>query len=187
MDTGKPRLLTRRVLLYYLLTFILLALGEVLGYLLSVNGIRVIPNSELHELEQLAQHPSFITIFRHNLTLNLLMNIPFVGPAIYVFLIGFTGVALGYIVVARIGLSILYLIVGYVVSALFPHGLLELFAYSLSAYNSVSVSMDLVRRRYIATSLAYWVIRIVISVIILFIAAYVEYLELAVVKPLAHV
>jgi len=187
MDTGKPRLLTRRVLLYYLLTFILLALGEVLGYLLSISGIKVIPSSELQELEQLAQHPSPMVIFRHNLTLNLLMNIPFIGPVIYVFLIGFTGAALGYIVVARMGLSIIYLIAAYVTSAVLPHGLLELFSYSLSAYNSVDVSVNLIKRRYIAASLTHWVIRLVISMVILFIAAYVEYIELTIAGAFANV
>jgi len=182
----KARILTRRILVYYLVTFLLLAMGEVIGYLLSLGGIQVLSKSELQELESIAQHPSYMVIFIHNLSLNLIMNIPFIGPLMYVILIGFTGVALGYIVVSSIGVSVLYLILAYVSSAILPHGLLELFSYSLSVYNSVNISIDVVKRRPLGTAFIYWVLRLLLSVLILFIAAYVEYVELTTVGAVIH-
>lgn len=186
MGNGEPVLLSRRVLIYYLATFLLLAIGEALGYLLTISGVSILPKSTLQELEQLAQNPSYIAIFSHNAEIDVLMNIPFIGPVLYVAIIGFTGLALGYIVVTKYGVSLLYLIVAYFSSAMMPHGWLELFAYSLSAYNSVSVTIDVVRHRYVGRSLAYWVIRLVLSVAILLPAAYIEYIELKSLGALAH-
>ncbi|WP_291767222.1 stage II sporulation protein M [Caldivirga sp. UBA161] len=178
--------LTRRVLIYYLTTFLILAVGEVIGYLMSLRGIQVLSKSELQELENIARHPSYMVIFTHNLSLNLIMNIPFIGPIMYVILIGFTGIALGYIVVSSIGVSVLYLILAYVSSAILPHGLLELFSYSLSAYNSVDTSVNVIKRRSLSIILTHWVLRLLLSVVILFIAAYVEYLELTTVGAVIH-
>ncbi len=178
--------LTRRVLIYYLATFLILAIGEVIGYLMSLRGIQVLSKSELQELEGIAQHPSYMTIFTHNFILNLLMNIPFAGPVAYVISIGFTGIALGYIVVSNIGVSVLYLIFGYISSAIFPHGLLELFSYSLSVYNSVDASVNVVKRRLLDITLIHWILRLLLSMLILFIAAYVEYLELTTVGAIIH-
>ncbi|ABW02466.1 stage II sporulation protein M [Caldivirga maquilingensis] len=186
MELRIQRLLTRRVFIYYLTTFLILAVGEVTGYFMSLRGIQVLSKSELQELESLAQHPSYMVIFTHNLSLNLIMNIPFIGPIMYVILIGFTGIALGYIVVSSIGVSVLYLILAYVSSAILPHGLLELFSYSLSAYNSVDASVNVIKRRPLNTTLINWVLRLLLSVLILFIAAYVEYLELTIMGAVIH-
>lgn len=165
----------RRLLLYYALTFAILLVAEVIGYGLTEYGLLDLGGliSSLKSLTLSVGLNTVILIFSHNAIINLAINIPFIGLLAYIFSMGETGLLLGYAAASR---GILAIPVTYALTALMPHGWLELMAYSISIYNSMDLSSAMTRHEPI--SLRRWLILLIISMIVLLIAAAVETLEL---------
>lgn len=186
----EPRLIrTRWLILCYIATFIVIAVAEVVGYEASKAGLFTLPQSELQTLEKLAQNPSYMAIFIHNLVLNLAINIPFAGPILYLVFMGTTGLALGFIVYEKLSSMLggaLGLTMGFASTALFPHGLVELLAYSLSLYNSLAFTLWIIRGRHVRDAALHWLARLALSILVLFAAAVIEYVELTYLKGLLN-
>ena len=174
----------RWIAVAYVLSFLILAIADFTGYYLAEMGYLTVPSSIINSLRKIAGNPSILTIFIHNALLDVLMNIPAVGVVAYVFVLGETGLVLGYIAYAYIKeLGLLAPIIGFITTALMPHGLVELFAYSLSAYNSVSLIVSAIRVRRLERSLMLWALLLLASLGILYVAAVIEYLELKLLAP----
>ncbi|MFP3177342.1 MAG: stage II sporulation protein M [Thermocladium sp.] len=171
----------RRLLLYYALTFAILLVAEVIGYGLTEYGLLDLGGliSSLKSLTLSVGLNTVILIFSHNAIINLAINIPFVGLLAYIFSMGETGLLLGYVAASR---GILAIPVTYALTALMPHGWLELMAYSISIYNSMDLSSAMTRHEPI--SLRRWLILLIISMIVLLIAAAVETGELMVIREI---
>lgn len=181
------RINTRMFFLYYLATFVLLLASELVGYALTVEGVLDLA-PEVSGLESLHLGATFtaaLFIFAHNAIINLAISIPFLGPIAYVFSLGETGLVLGYAAASlnpfsRMGMAGPFL--AYAVTALFPHGLLELLAYSTSLYASMDVSLSIIRHERV--DLIRWLILLSISMVVLLVAAAVEALELGLVRSM---
>ena len=178
---------TRMLLLYYLATFVLLLASELIGYALTVEGVLDLA-SEVNGLESLHLGASLATalfIFEHNSIINLAISIPFLGPIAYVFSLGETGLVLGYAAASLnpySGMGIYGSFLAYVVTALFPHGLLELLAYSISLYASMDVSLSVIRHERVNP--IRWLVLLLISMAVLLAAAAIESLELGLVRSI---
>ncbi len=80
------------------------------------------------------------------------------------------------------GMGIYGPFLAYTVSALFPHGLLELLAYSISLYASMDVSLSITRHERVNP--IRWLILLSISMVVLLAAAALEALELGLVRSM---
>ncbi|GGP20088.1 hypothetical protein GCM10007981_06750 [Thermocladium modestius] len=178
---------TRMLFLYYLATFVLLLASDLVGYALTVEGVLDLA-SEVNGLESLHLGAGLTTalfIFEHNSIINLAISIPFLGPIAYVFSLGETGLVLGYAAASLnpySGMGIYGPFLAYTVSALFPHGLLELLAYSISLYASMDVSLSITRHERVNP--IRWLILLSISMVVLLAAAALEALELGLVRSM---
>ncbi|MGC8597582.1 MAG: stage II sporulation protein M [Thermocladium sp.] len=177
----------RRLLLYYALTFAILLVAEVIGYGLTEYGLLDLGNliNSLKSLTFSVSLSTIILIFSHNAIINFAINIPFIGLLAYIFSIGETGLLLGYAaasinIYSRMG--ILAIPLTYALTALMPHGWLELMAYSISIYNSMDLSSAITRHEPI--SLRRWIILLIISMIVLLVAAAVETGELMIIREI---
>lgn len=166
----------RLVLLALFAEYALLALTAALGYAYH----HVVPQQLIDALRgymnQTATGP--LQIFGHNAVIMAADSIPFVGPIALAVSISATGFILGAIVgyspLGQMGPFALAL--AYLLTAVMPHGVLELFSYAFAAAGSVDATARILRRR--GGALRSWSIHFAAALALLLAAAYVEWLEI---------
>ena len=172
----------KRVVLLYIIELLMLVVLSIIGFYVgpmfisqtTINKLR----SELMGTVNLG--PNFI--FLHNLVIDTLMAIPIIGPLVFVLALVMTGFILGVYVAFTIN-SPIALIFALVVTMFFPHGIIELMAYAFSTTGSLTLTSKVVKsirgagsvtRNDFIMLLTYYAI----SVLLLYVAANVEYLEI---------
>ena len=173
----------RRVLLIYAIELALLTIVSIIGfyagpYFVSESLIKLLQGRLTSTLKY-----GPMGIFLHNLMINTLMTIPIIGPFFFVFSLASTGFVLGTFVAYDIN-SILGLVMALLITMFFPHGIIELMAYAFSTTGSITLTEGIFRRRVSRGDVVTWMIYYAISVVLLFIAANVEYFEIVALRGL---
>jgi uncharacterized membrane protein SpoIIM required for sporulation len=172
----------KRVVFLYIIELLILVVLSIIGF---YAGPLFISQTTINELRSelmgtVNLGPNFI--FLHNLVIDTLMAIPIIGPLVFVLALVMTGFILGVYVAFTIN-SPIALIFALVVTMFFPHGIIELMAYAFSTTGSLFLTGRVIRsvrstgsvtRNDFIVSLIYYAI----SVLFLYVAANVEYLEI---------
>ncbi len=176
----------RRIITIYAVELLVLTVLSIIGFYvgrLFINESMVTSlGNELRSAAELG--PNYI--FLHNLAVDTLMAVPVIGPFFFVFALATTGFVLGVYVSYTLN-SPVGLVLSLLITMFFPHGIIELFAYAFSTSGSLLLTGNIIntmRRRGsvnrdgVITLIIYYVI----SVILLYIAANVEYFEITALK-----
>lgn len=172
----------KNVFIVYMLELVIMVILSIIGFyigprLISQSTINVIKN-ELLSAVKLGPNG----IFLHNLEIDTLMAVPMIGPVAFIISLTTTGFILGVDIAYTVS-SPLVLISALLVTLFFPHGIIELLAYAFSTTGSITFTLKLFRalrnkgsisKNDLITLLTYYAI----SVVLLFIAANLEYLEI---------
>ncbi|WP_054842402.1 stage II sporulation protein M [Vulcanisaeta distributa] len=179
----------KRVALIYVIELITLVLLSIIGFyvgplFVSQSVIKSLRNQLISTVDL---GPNYI--FLHNLEIDTLMAIPVIGPFFFVLALVMTGFVLGVYVAYALN-SILGLIISLLITMFFPpHGIIELLAYAFSTTGSLTFTRDLITslrggRRISKSDVTVLIIYYLISVVLLYIAANVEYFEITALKGL---
>ena len=178
----------RRVALVYVTELIILVLLSLIGFYV---GPLFISRSTIESLRSQIMvtadlGPNYI--FLHNLVIDTLMAIPVIGPFFFILALVMTGFILGVYVVYAIN-SILGLVISLFITMFFPHGIIELLAYAFSTTGSLTFTRNLInslrgKQRISRGDIAALIIYYLISVVLLYVAANVEYFEITALKGL---
>ncbi|WP_054857399.1 stage II sporulation protein M [Vulcanisaeta sp. JCM 16159] len=181
----------KRVILIYAVELLILVIVSLVGFYV---GPLFISQSMVASLQNQLEStvklgPS--SIFLHNLAIDTLMAIPVIGPFFFVFALVTTGFVLGIYIAYAVN-SIIVLIVALLVTMFLPHGIIELLAYAFSTAGSLTFTRNLInslrgRRRIGRSEVIALIIYYLISVVLLYIAANVEYFEITALKSLIRV
>ncbi|ADN51572.1 stage II sporulation protein M [Vulcanisaeta distributa] len=178
----------KRVALTYVVELILLVLLSIIGFYVGPSFVnQSVINSLRNQLISTADlGPNYI--FLHNLEIDSLMAIPVVGPLFFVLALVMTGFVLGVYVAYALN-SIIGLVISLFITMFFPHGIIELLAYAFSTTGSITFTRDLINslrggRRIGKGDVTALIIYYLISVILLYIAANVEYFEITALRGL---
>ncbi|BDR93185.1 stage II sporulation protein M [Vulcanisaeta souniana] len=176
----------RRVIIVYAIELLVLTVLSIIGFYI---GPLFVNESMITSLENELRGATGLGpnyIFLHNLVIDTLMAIPVVGPFFFVFTLATTGFVLGVFVSYALN-SPIGLVLSLLVTMFFPHGIIELFAYAFSTSGSLLFTggiINTIRRRGSVNrdGVIAFIIYYVISVILLYIAANVEYFEITALK-----
>ncbi|MGC8542710.1 MAG: stage II sporulation protein M [Vulcanisaeta sp.] len=178
----------KRVVTLYIIELIILIFLSVIGFYIGPMFIgRSLLNALKNELmSTVSLGPDYI--FYHNLVIDTLMAIPIIGPAFFVIALVMTGFILG-VYVAYATNSLLFLVISILVTMFLPHGIIELLAYAFSTAGSLTFTRNLLnairgKESIGKGSVIMLVIYYAISVLLLFIAANIEYFEIISLKGL---
>ncbi|MCG2863490.1 MAG: stage II sporulation protein M [Vulcanisaeta sp.] len=172
----------RSVVVLYAIELLILIVSSIMGFYV---GPYLISQSLMNELRSELMStvdlgPNFI--FLHNLAIDTLMAIPIIGPLVFTIALIMTGFILG-TYVAFTTSSPIVLIPALVVTMFLPHGIIELMAYAFSTTGSLVLTRKFIKamrgagsvtRNDLITLLIYYTI----SIILLYVAANIEYLEI---------
>ena len=178
----------KRVVLVYVIELAILVLLSLMGFyvgplLVSQSMIKSLRNQIVATADL---GPNYI--FLHNLVIDTLMAIPVIGPFVFILALVMTGFVLGVYVAYTLN-SILGLVISLFITMFFPHGIIELLAYAFSTTGSLTFTGSLInslrgKQRITKSDIVTWVIYYLISVVLLYIAANVEYFEIMTLKKL---
>ncbi|GAB6948370.1 hypothetical protein JCM16161A_25000 [Vulcanisaeta sp. JCM 16161] len=178
----------KRVALVYIIELVLLVLLSIIGFYIGPLFVNqsVINSLRNQLISTVNLGPNYI--FLHNLEIDTLMAIPVVGPLFFVLALVMTGFVLGVYVAYALN-SIIGLVISLFVTMFFPHGIAELLAYAFSTTGSLTFTRDLINslrggRRISKGDITALIIYYLISVVLLYIAANIEYFEITALKGL---
>ena len=178
----------KRVVLVYVIELAILVLLSLMGFyvgplLVSQSMIKSLRNQIVATADL---GPNYI--FLHNLVIDTLMAIPVIGPFFFILALVMTGFVLGVYVAYTLN-SILGLVISLFITMFFPHGIIELLAYAFSTTGSLTFTGNLInslrgKQRITKGDIMALIIYYLISVVLLYIAANVEYFEITALKGL---
>ncbi|ADY00809.1 hypothetical protein VMUT_0598 [Vulcanisaeta moutnovskia 768-28] len=178
----------RRVVLIYVIELLILVFLSIMGFYVGplFIGQSIIGSLRNELISTVDLGPNYI--FLHNLEIDTLMAIPVIGPFFFVLALAMTGFILGVYVAYAIN-SIIGLVLSLFITMFFPHGIIELLAYAFSTTGSLTFTRDIInalrRGRHISRGdITALIIYYLISVVLLYIAANVEYFEIITLKGL---
>ncbi|GEM_PF-6830247 len=116
-------------------------------------------------------------IFFHNLVLATMMTLPFIGPGNTIMITINTGRDAGIIAASTYGQSVgmFSLAMTIMMTTLLPHAILEFLAYAVALENSITLTLKILKFELSRRDLIYGFFKYTITVILLFIAAILEY------------
>lgn len=172
----------KRVVLIYAVAVVIIVFSSIIGYYLGPYVINLSSIYEIaNEIKGAASSP--IYIFAHNLMIATLMALPFVGPLAFIGSLSFTGFFLGDFIYFTLK-SPIGLLIAILITLFLPHGIIEVMAYAFSMTGSLNLTLGIARRHLTKNDFITYLVYYVIAVVLLFIAANVEYWELITLKGL---
>ncbi len=178
---------TRSIVIYivkFLICYLVLVLIYVVSAYLSYKYVLKVPTSMLEKTTQYMEKAlkmGALGIFLNNFVQATRMTLPIVGP-LYAFVIMMnTGQFLGLYVYSKFGtgqLGTLVLISSLLITLLYPYAIIELSAYAVALENSVSLTIRIFQRDLDRKLLIRFLVKYCISIILLIIAAALEYATL---------
>lgn len=170
----------RRVFVMYAIAIAVIILSSIIGYYI---GPYVMSQSLAYEIanEVKGAAVSPIYIFAHNLLIATLMILPFIGPLAFIGSLSFTGFFLGDLIYFTLK-SPIGLLIAILVTLFLPHGIIEIMAYAFAMSGSLNLTLGIVRRHATRNDVIAYLIYYILAVVLLFVAANVEYWELTTLK-----
>ncbi len=169
-----------KVLLCYLVLVLIYVVSAYLSYKYVIKVPTLVLEKTTRYMEK-ALRRGALGIFLNNLVQATRMTLPIVGP-LYAFIIMMnTGQFLGLYVYSKFGpgqLGTMILVSSLLVTLLYPYAIIEMSAYAVALENSISLTIRIFRGDIDRKSIAKVLLKYSISVLLLLVAAVLEYITL---------